>query len=57
MKRYTVNVHYDVVVTMEVNAESEEQALGLAPLKAEAISLEDAEVVDINSCIINVEDI
>ncbi len=57
MKRYTVNVHYDAIVTVEVDAESEEKALELAPIKAESISLEDAEVVDINSCVTNEEDI
>ncbi len=57
MKSYTVNVHYDAVVTVVVEAESEEKALELAPIKAETISLEDAEVVDINSCITNEEDI
>ena len=57
MKRYTVNVHYDAVVTVEVEAESEDEALELAPQKAEEISLEEAEVVDINSCITNEEDI
>ncbi len=57
MKRYTVNVHYDAVVTVVVEAEDEEQALDLAPTAAESISLEDAEVVDINSCVIYVEEI
>lgn len=57
MKRYTVNVHYDAVVTVMVEAESEEQALSLAPTEAETISLEDADIVDINSCITNTEDI
>ena len=42
MKRYTVNVHYDAVVTVVVEAEDEEQALDLAPTAAESISLEDA---------------
>lgn len=54
MKRYTVNVHYDAVVTVEVNAETEEQALELAPLKAEQVSLEDAEVVGIQSCVTDI---
>ena len=35
MKRYTVNVHYDAVVTVVVEAEDEEQALDLAPTAAE----------------------
>lgn len=57
MKKYIVNVHYDAVVTVEVEAESEEKALELAPIKAESISLEDADVVDINSCVTDIEDI
>ena len=56
MKRYTVNVHYDAVVTVVVEAEDEEQALDLAPTAAESISLEDAEVVDINSCVTEIEE-
>lgn len=57
MKRYTVNVHYDAVVTVEVEAESEEQALKLAPGAAEDISLETADVVDINCCVTDEEEI
>lgn len=57
MKRYTVNVHYDAVVTVVVEAEDEEQALDLAPTAAESISLEDAEVVDINSCVTDIDEI
>lgn len=54
-KKYTINVHYDAVVTVEIFAESEEKALKKAPLKAEDISLEDAEIVDVNCCVTNVE--
>lgn len=57
MKRYTVNVHYDAVVTVQVNAESEEEALELAPIEAETISLEEASIADIDPCIIDVEEI
>lgn len=56
-KKFTVNVHYDAVVTVEVNADSEEKALEMAPFAAESISLEDAEVVDINCCVTNIEEI
>lgn len=57
MKRYTINVHYDAVVTVEVVAPSEELALQLAPYKAEDISLETAEIGDINCCVTDVEDL
>lgn len=57
MKRYTINVHYDAVVTVEVEAPSEELALQLAPYKAESISLEDVEIGDINCCVTDVEDL
>ena len=57
MKRYTINVHYDAMVTVVVDAPSEEAALQLAPYKAEDISLEDAEIGDINCCVTDVEDL
>lgn len=57
MKRYTVNVHFDAVISVVVEAESEEQALDLAPYEAENISLETADVVAINCCVTNEEDI
>lgn len=57
MKRYTVNVHYDVIVSVVVEAETEEQALDLAPYAAENISLETGEVGDINCCVTDVEDL
>lgn len=50
-KKYYVNVHYDAVLTAEVVAESEEEALELAERKTEDLSLEDAEVVSVKSCI------
>ena len=40
-----------------VEAESEEQALDLAPYEAENISLETGEVGDINCCVTDVEDL
>lgn len=57
MKRYTVNVHYDAVVTVEVEADSEEKALKLAPIAAEDISLETADIGDIECCITDEEEI
>lgn len=56
-KKFTVNIHYDAVVTVEVIADSEEKALEMAPFAAESISLEEAEVVDINCCVTNIEEI
>ena len=57
MKRYTVNIHYDAIVTVVVDAPTEEAALQLAPYKAEDISLETADRSDINCCITDVEEI
>lgn len=51
MKKYGVNVHYDAVISVEVEAESEDEALELAERKAETVSLEDADVVGIQKCI------
>lgn len=52
IKRYTVNVHYDAVVTVAVEAESEEQAIKFAREDADEqefdfVSYSDACVVDI----------
>lgn len=49
--KYTVNVHYDAVLTAEVVAESEEEALELAEEATSTMSLEDAEVVGVQSCV------
>lgn len=57
MKRYTINVRYDAVVTVEVEAPSEELALQLAPYKAEGVSLETAEIADINCCVTDEKEI
>lgn len=57
MKRYTINVHYDAIVPVVVYAESEEQALRLAPGAAETISLDTADIGDINCCITDTEEI
>lgn len=56
-KKYTVNVHCDAVLTVEVVAASEDEALGLAEQAAEGLSLEDADVVGVQSCVTNVEEI
>lgn len=57
MKRYTINVHYDAIVPVVVYAESEEQALRLAPGAAETISLDTTDIGDINCCITDTEEI
>lgn len=54
-KKYTVNVHYDVVLTTEVFAENEEQALDLAVDNTDQMSLIEGECVDINPCVTDVE--
>lgn len=56
-KKYTVNVHYDAVLTAEVVAESEEEALESAERAIETMSLEDAEVVGVQSCVTHIEEI
>ena len=50
-KKYYVNVHYDAVLTAEVVAESEEEALELAERQTETLSLEDAEIAGVESCV------
>ena len=57
MKKYTINVHYDAVVSVEVIAENEEQAKELALNKADATPLTDADVVGSNPCIADVEEL
>lgn len=56
-KKYLVNVHYDAVVSVEVIASDERQALELAEEKASCISLNTAEVVETKSCVADVTDI
>lgn len=57
MKKYQVNVHYDAVVTVcGILANSEEEALEIAKKRAETMSLNEAEVVDENSCVTLTED-
>lgn len=51
MKKYAVNVHYDAVISVEVIAENEEQALELAKQKGESIPLNEADVAGVNACI------
>lgn len=57
MKKYAVNVHYDAVISVEVIAENEEQALDIAVSKADDMPLNDAEVVGTNPCVTDVQDL
>lgn len=57
MKKYTLNVHYDAVISVEVIAENEEQAKELALDKAEEISLSDADVVGSDVCVTDVQNL
>ena len=53
MAKYTVNVHYDYVATVEVEAENEEQALELAKQAADNVPQDELEYVDFtDACIV-----
>ena len=55
MKRYTVNVHYDVIITVEVEADNEQQAIELAESRAEDIPLTSADNMELTeSCVTNI---
>lgn len=56
-KKYSVNVHYDVVLSTDVIAESESEAIDLAIEKLTDVSLNEGEVLEENGCITKVEDI
>ncbi len=65
MKKYSVNVHYDVVVPVEVNADTESEALQKAEDIAGDIDIGEQdnwpkhgiEIVDSSSCVTDVEEI
>lgn len=57
MKRYTVNVHYDAVLTVVVDAETEDQAIDLAVEESESMSLNDGDAFYHDACITNEEDV
>lgn len=58
MKRYTVNVHYDAVVTVgDIYADDENEALEIARERASGMSLNDAEVVGDDACVTKEEDV
>ena len=53
MAKFTVNVHYDYVATVEVEAENEEQALDLAKDLADNVPQDELEYVDFtDACIV-----
>lgn len=56
-KKYTVNVHYDVVLTKTVVAETEEEAIDKAIEELTDEDLNGGEVVDEEGCITDVEEI
>ena len=56
-KKYFVNVHYDVVLSTDVIAESESKAIDLAIEKLTDVSLDNGEVVEETGCITSVEEI
>lgn len=56
-KKYSVNVHYDVVLSTEVIAESESEAIDLAIEKLTDASLNDGEVVEETGCVTSVEEV
>lgn len=57
VQKYYVNVHYDVVISAEVFAESEEEAHKLAIEQTESISLDTGDVYDINTCTTQIDKI
>ena len=53
MAKFTVNVHYDYVATVEVEADNEEQALELAKTVADNVPQDELEYVDFtDACIV-----
>ena len=53
MAKFTVDVHYDYVARVEVDAENEEQALKLAKEVADGLSTQELEYVDFtDACIV-----
>jgi len=56
-KKYTVNVHFDAIATVTVEAKDEDEALRLAEEEAEMVDATDFDFNDITgSCVTNVED-
>lgn len=58
MKKYSVNVHYDAVISVDnIIASSEVEALTIARQKADGISLNTAEVVGSKACVTHEEEV
>lgn len=57
IQKYYVNVHYDVVLQVDVVAESEEEAHKLAIEQTESISLDSGNVCDITTCTTQIDKI
>ena len=57
MKRYTINCHYDMVISVDVIADNEQQAIEQAKFKAENISLNEAECYDQSQCVTDTEEL
>lgn len=57
MKKYYVDVHYDLCLSVEVNAETEEQAIDLAKELASDMDLNDGDACYHDACVTDVEDI
>ena len=58
MKRYTINCHYDMAVTVEVFAENEEQAKEFARERADRKNLQhDGMCVGYQACVTDCEDV
>ena len=57
MKRYTINCHYDMVISVDVIADNEQQAIEQAKFKAENISLNEAECYDQSQCVADTEEL
>lgn len=57
MKRYTINCHYDMVISVDVIADNEQQAIEQAKFKAENIDLNKAECYDQSQCVTDTEEL
>lgn len=55
MKKYTMNVHYDMCATVEVYAESLDEAQKMAEDKAAEIELHKLDCCDVNTCVVDQE--
>lgn len=56
-KKYSVNVHYDVVLSTDVIAESGSKAIDLAIEKLTGVSLDTGDVLDEKGYVTNIEEI